>query len=94
MAKHPGTGGHGHAGPGPASQVLITVADDGCRISMQPCFFWIPSGTIRGRFGLFNVQERIEAIGGTVSLKSSEGSGTTITLSAPLTAFPDSRHRV
>lgn len=37
-----------------------------------------------GQFGLFNVQERVEAIGGHLSLISGEGRGTTVTIAVPI----------
>ncbi len=37
-----------------------------------------------GGFGLFNIKERLEHLGGNVKIESSPGRGTTITLTAPL----------
>ncbi len=70
-----------------AHQVFLTVSDKGC--GFNPDILLVTDRHHPGRFGLFNVQERIEAIGGTLSLTSVEGSGTTVTLSAPMIPSPD-----
>lgn len=89
VAKHAGTGEATITlAQGPDHQVVITVSDSGC--GFNPAMLLDTERHHPGRFGLFNVQERIEAIGGTLSLKSAEGAGTTITLSAPLVPAPDS----
>ncbi|MBA2485473.1 MAG: PAS domain S-box protein [Nitrospira sp.] len=64
--------------------VRITVTDRGC--GFNPTVTTESDRYHPGRFGLFNVQERIEAVGGHVDLTSAEGAGTSITLTAPLTA--------
>lgn len=43
-----------------------------------------------GKFGLFNVQERVEAIGGHLSLISGDGRGTTVTLTVPIDSIEPS----
>jgi PAS domain S-box-containing protein len=61
--------------------VTITVADKGCGFDSSGM------ETDRhhpGRFGLFNVQERLEAVGGKLELTSRQGGGTSISLTAPL----------
>ena len=89
VAKHAGTGeAMITLDQSPTNQVLITVADNGR--GFNPAILVDTEGHHPGRFGLFNVQERIEAIGGTLSLKSSEGCGTTVTLIVPLKPFPES----
>ncbi len=59
--------------------ISIQVKDDGAgfdgRDSMQPA---------RG-FGLFNIRERLTAIGGRLGIESERGHGATITVVAPLT---------
>ncbi|ULA58673.1 MAG: conserved membrane protein of unknown function [Nitrospira sp.] len=89
VAKHAGTGEAAITLiQSPANHVVVTVADHGC--GFNPAILLDTDRHHPGRFGLFNVQERIEAIGGTLNLKSSEGSGTAITLSVPLVSSPDS----
>ncbi|MDR4478966.1 MAG: PAS domain S-box protein [Nitrospira sp.] len=66
------------------SRVAITVRDQGC--GFNPTTMMESDRTTPGRFGLFNVQERVEALGGHLTLRSSEDSGTTITLTAPIAA--------
>ena len=88
VAKHAGTSEATITlAQNPANQVLITVADKGT--GFNPDTLLDTDRHHPGRFGLFNVQERVEAIGGAFSLKSSVSSGTTITLSAPLNPTPD-----
>jgi len=86
-----------HAGTDEASVTLaydgeetltITVADRGC--GFNPAGTAEPGGQHAGRFGLFNIQERIEAIGGRLHLTSAKGHGTSISLVAPLAAEPSS----
>jgi len=38
----------------------------------------------KGGFGLFNIKERLEYLGGNTNIKSSPGKGTCITLTVPL----------
>ena len=61
-----------------AHEVRVTVEDDGVGFD--------PSGAgdrSRG-FGLFNIRERLEQIGGRVDIKSRPGRGTRVTMVAPL----------
>ncbi|MAE67207.1 MAG: hypothetical protein CMJ18_23345 [Phycisphaeraceae bacterium] len=63
--------------------VEIVLTDDGAG-------FQVPKGGFRvskeGRFGLFNIRERVEHLGGRVEVESSPGAGTRVSLSAPLSA--------
>ncbi len=61
--------------------VKVTVTDQGCGVN--PTAIMETDRQQPGRFGLFNVQERIEAVGGHFDMISCEGEGTSITLSAP-----------
>ena len=67
--------------------VTITVADQGR--GFDPATLLETDRQHPGQFGLFNVQERVEAIGGHLRLESAEGQGTTITLSISLETSPD-----
>lgn len=88
VAKHAGTGEATIAlDQGPGDQVRVTVSDQGC--GFNPAILADSDRQHPGRFGLFNVQERMEAVGGSLRLTSAEGIGTTITLSAPLNPAPD-----
>lgn len=62
--------------------VSITVSDQGC--GFNPSTTMETDRALPGRFGLFNVQERVEAVGGRLNLDSTEGRGTTVTLTAPI----------
>jgi signal transduction histidine kinase len=63
-----------------ADKVLLEVADDGAGFDV-PRVLAPRSG--RG-LGLRGIEERIEALGGTVSLESTPSKGTTVTVMAPL----------
>ncbi len=60
-------------------QVAVEIQDDGQGFD--------PSNIARGlwpHFGLQSMRERVESIGGTFSIRSSRGQGTTITIQVPL----------
>jgi signal transduction histidine kinase len=59
--------------------LLISVRDNGC--GFDPVH--VP-GVTAGHFGLQGIRERIEALEGTVEIRSGEGSGTKVTISIPL----------
>jgi signal transduction histidine kinase len=64
-------------------KVIVDVEDDG--VGFVPSK--LDSVLLRGReggFGLFNIKERMEYLGGDMNIKSSQGSGTCITLTVPL----------
>jgi signal transduction histidine kinase len=56
-------------------QLSIEVADDGCGFDV--------STTIRGN-GLTNMEDRLDALGGTLHIASSPGSGTTLRATIPV----------
>ena len=62
-------------------EVRIEVEDDG--VGFDPSELYTPEGRTRG-FGLFNIRERLEFLGGRIQLKSEQGSGTRVTLVKPL----------
>jgi len=63
--------------------VRIKVVDNG--IGFAPLQADAPlSNDKRGGFGLLNVRERLEHLGGDIKIKSASGKGTRITLTAPL----------
>ena len=70
--------------------VTITVTDRGC--GFDPAVMMENDRHHPGRFGLFNVQERIEAVGGRLDLVSGKGEGTSISLTAPLGTSAPSAH--
>ncbi len=43
-----------------------------------------PQGAVSSKFGLFSIRERMKALGGTFDIRSSQGQGTTATLSLPV----------
>jgi signal transduction histidine kinase len=64
----------------------ITVRDDGKGFRYNPEMLRLKSSGI----GLFSIQERVASYGGYMGIESSPGKGTSIKLSFPLSAGPDS----
>ena len=54
------------------NEVEVTVEDDGAGFDVSK--LGLPSGT-KGGFGLFNIRERLEYIGGQLEIESSPGKG-------------------
>jgi signal transduction histidine kinase len=64
------------------SWLFMTVKDDGCGLP--------PGGHNKfGSFGLVGIEERIMILGGTCSVTSESGKGTTVTVSAPVSVAAD-----
>ena len=63
--------------------IRVTVADDGvgCDAASAP-----PPAGAKSGFGLFNIRERLDHLGGRLELSPSRGAGCRVTLVAPLTA--------
>lgn len=61
----------------------ITISDDGKGFDPQTVR---PDTTTRSGFGLFNIGERMDSIGGKLLIESEPGHGTHITLSVPIDA--------
>jgi signal transduction histidine kinase len=59
----------------PRTTVLLRVRDDGVGFD--------PEGSFPGHLGLRSMRERIERLGGTLSIESTRGQGTTITATLP-----------
>ena len=60
--------------------LLLTVSDDGVGFDVDAAW---------GKgLGLISIGERIEAIGGTVDLRSAPGSGTSLTIQVPVAFEP------
>ena len=87
---------HGHAthirvaGAIEAGQVLFSVRDDGRGFNPANA-----PGPREGHFGLDGIRERIERIGGTLTLTSERGHGTSAVMTIPLPQAPqkeDSQH--
>jgi signal transduction histidine kinase len=66
-----------------AGTLKMIIADNGMGVP--------PSGRTKlGSFGLIGIEERIHILGGTFSLNSSPGNGTTITVTVPVASEPAS----
>ena len=85
-SKHAGTGTATVEMTERADQVQIQVRDDGrgFDLAAAAAAAGTPSGGISSKFGLFSIQERMRALGGTFEIQSGLGQGTTATLSLPL----------
>ena len=59
-------------------KLLFSVKDDGCGFDAENA-----PGPEAGHFGLQGVQERIEAIGGTLEIQSGQGKGTKVSCCIP-----------
>jgi signal transduction histidine kinase len=62
-----------------AKQVQLTVRDDGCGFDTQ-----IIRDGASDHFGLLGMRERVEQMGGSVSIQSTKESGTEITVNVPI----------
>jgi PAS domain S-box-containing protein len=81
VAKHAGTESALVSLKREAESMAITVEDHGCGFDMAE------AGTRKARtggFGLFNMQQRIEYLGGRLIVKTSPGKGTRATIMVPL----------
>ena len=61
--------------------IVLTVTDDGVGFDLSSVA--VNSMTHQG-FGLFNIRQRLESLGGQVDIDSLPGRGTTVTVTAPL----------
>jgi signal transduction histidine kinase len=64
----------------------IEVRDEGVGFDLAAA--GTPSGVISFKFGLFNIRERMRALGGSFQIESAPGKGTIATLVLPLAAKP------
>ncbi|OQW30021.1 MAG: hypothetical protein A4E19_10700 [Nitrospira sp. SG-bin1] len=83
-AKHAGTGRATLRMDRRADQLRITVRDEGK--GFEPAATaGTPSGELSSKFGLYSIEERMRALGGSFILESVPGHGTSATLMVPLT---------
>lgn len=83
-----------HAGTGKATvrleqshdRLSVTVSDEGQGFDMAAAAASAktPAGGLSSKFGLFSIQERMRALGGSFDLRSAPGQGTIATLILPL----------
>jgi signal transduction histidine kinase len=62
-----------------ARRLQLSVRDDGCGFDNQ-----VIGNGASGHFGLIGMRERVEQIGGTLSINSANGSGTEIAVDVPI----------
>jgi signal transduction histidine kinase len=62
---------------------VVSVSDDGCGFDVD---LGNRASAERMTFGLFSIRERLEVLGGSMVLESRPGSGTSITLTVPVTS--------
>ena len=89
-AKHAGTGEATIVITERADQIQIEVRDhgQGFDLAAAAAAAGTPHDGISSKFGLFSIQERMRAIGGSFEIQSSPGLGTTATLMLPLEKKP------
>jgi two-component system sensor histidine kinase DegS len=63
-----------------AGELVVSIEDDGTGFETQ-----VPA---EGRLGLLTMNERITMLGGSLTLKSSPGAGTTVHVEVPLQPRP------
>jgi CheY-like chemotaxis protein len=85
-AKHAGTGQAVLKMEKRADHLCITVKDEGTGFDLAAvAVAGVPSGEISSKFGLYSIQERMRALGGSFTIDSAPGCGTVATLVLPLT---------
>jgi PAS domain S-box-containing protein len=85
-AKHAGTGQATVRMEQRDGELQIEVRDDGVGFDLAAAAAAAetPNGGVSSKFGLFSIQERMRALGGSFNLQSAPGQGMTATLSLPL----------
>ena len=85
-AKYAGTGQATLTMEKRADHLCITVKDEGTGFDLAAVAAEarVPSGEISSKFGLYSIQERMRALGGSFTIKSTPGHGTIATLILPL----------
>jgi PAS domain S-box-containing protein len=71
----------------PSREFQVTVEDAGKGFHLPNSS---PDYASPGKFGLFSIRERLEALGGRIHIESKEGQGTQITLVVPFDSMPPS----
>jgi PAS domain S-box-containing protein len=84
-AKHAGTGRASLTMEKRADHLRITVKDEGTGFDLAAVAeAGVPSGEISSKFGLYSIQERMRALGGSFTIHSAPRQGTIATLILPL----------
>ncbi len=86
-AKHAGTGLAALTMETRADHLCITVKDEGTGfdLAIVTAAMGVPSSEISSKFGLYSIQERMRALGGSFTIDSAPGHGTIATLIVPFT---------
>ncbi len=98
-AKHAGTGAATVTMTEKEDEVQIQVRDEGrgfdlaAAAAAAAAAAGIPSGGISSKFGLFSIQERMRALGGSFDIQSVPGGGTTATLVLPVEKQSEKKRR-
>lgn len=88
--KHSGARGAAVRAEMRGGEVVVSVSDDGCGFDVVRAN---TASADRMTFGLFSIRERLEVLGGSMTLDSKPGSGTTITLVTPAEGPPREESR-
>lgn len=73
-----------HAGPGARASVALKTSDGALQFQVSDDGVGFDPGAVRHGFGLVNLADRVEALGGRIEVVSEPGSGTTIRGEIPL----------
>jgi signal transduction histidine kinase len=72
------------------NEVLAVIEDDGCGFDVETHTATSPADA---RLGILGMRERIEFAGGSLTIESSPGAGTTLAVRVPLRAVDDEEGR-
>lgn len=89
-AKHAGTGQAALTMEQRADHLRITVNDEGTGFDLAAAV-GTPSDEISFKFGLYSIQERMRALGGSFTINTAPGRGTKAALSLPLTSSAETK---
>jgi signal transduction histidine kinase len=84
VVKHAGTETAAVVMKEEGRDLLVQVIDGGVGFDFSEAFV---KHAVDGGYGLYNVRQRIEQIGGKFAVESAEGKGTVVTLSVPITGY-------
>jgi signal transduction histidine kinase len=79
-----------HAGAGAAVVIRLAYADAALTVRVEDDGIGFDPAAVRGGYGLAGLRARAAEVGGTASVRSAPGDGTTVTVRLPVPAVPRS----
>jgi signal transduction histidine kinase len=73
-----------HAGPGAQASVEFTASDGALQFKVGDDGVGFDQRAVRHGYGLINLRDRVEALGGRIEVVSAPGAGTTVRGEIPL----------